>query len=883
MKIGILSSSQHEGLRVALGALVPDAQIVSFDVGAVLRDAAARTAIAALLPGCDHVLTVPLPSSYGPLGTASLRETLPRVHLMPSLHFAGFHPDGVTIKLDHDLVGGPTGHSHSRIAVAGFLAGLTPRETADLYNRLVFARLGYLNRFAEQRALLIERFAPYGIALEAPFEAWLARGCFMHDIGHPRMRVMLDLARAACGLMSVVADSGVEEQALTDPLAALAIHPVFPDIAAAIGVAPSGAFRPALRPGVSPRAMSTEAFVRASHEAFARVPLAALRGTDGVLAAMAALGLREAARKAPAARAIGERTAAFLTWHGTVVGIETASGMMVQRGFVPEDADGIDLLADLPSLPVVETLQSGLMGGVAMAPLDGGLVSFERGGLFLCAVPSSLALRFDRSGASYWESFLPIPAADLANLRALAGGNWMVEEDRRRLPGAVMRLLPKFKFAVGDLVLDLAVAAERPQAVSAGAGVTGYRVDAGGQSVLLLPDQAVARRSEQLLLDAAPETRPDEVGTPEEFRLSRAARLKLQGPVEFVHTPLTVCDADRDWMFERHFDRAGDFHLLSMGRRAFDATLLRGGDLLLMLGRSVEGIMLGADGLVKDSGFLRQPTHMPASVRAVGDSRLLDVTATRDAPVIDGPVCVFYNPNLQNYYHWISEALLCLHIMQPHLPVETRLVLPPAVDAFRRSGETMFDHVDFMNVLGFGKLATIEPRGGYARLRDAIWLENDSIYGMPAVALQSFRSRARTLRPPGGRRRRLYIKRAGSRQVGNSAAVEAILKPRGFETVTLENMPAAAQIDLFLDADWVIGTHGSALTNLMFCSPGTKVLELMPECEFRTYFWLIAEKLGLPYAVLPCPTHDKGFNGTLTVDADRFRALFKMLRAVESK
>lgn len=880
MKIGILSSSQHESLRVALAALRPGAQLASFDVGAVQRDEGARAQIATALQGCDNVITVPLPSSYGALATASLREKAPRVHLLPSLQFAGFHPDVITIRLDHDDIVGPTGQSQSRIAVVGFLAGLSPRETADLYNRLVFARLGYLNRFTEQRALLIERFAPYGIDLAAAFETWLERGCFMHDTGHPRIRVMLTLARAACGLMGETPATLADESALPDPLAAFAIHPVFPDIAAAIGVPPSGAFRPALRPGVSPRVMGAEAFVRASFEAFARLPLAVLRRADGVAEALAALNLHEALRPRAPSRPVGPSTTAFLTWHGTLLGIETASGMMVQRAFSPEDPDGTELLADLPGLPVTEKLQANLMGGVEMSPLRGGGVSFARGKMFLCAVPSDIAMRFDRQNVSHWETFLPIHAGDVAHLRALAAGNWQVEGTRQRLPGAVMRLLPAFRFAVGDLVLDLRH--ERPQPVQRPDGTTAYSVSAAGQTLLLEPGVSPVARDERLLLDSPAEARPAEVGTPEEFRLARRARLRLQGQVELLHTPLTVCDADRDWMFKQHFDRAGAFHAPAIGRHAFQANVLRDSNKLLMLGRSVEGILLGHDGLDKDGGFLNDPAHKPPGILNLGNSRLLNRTAARDAPVIDGPVCVFYNPNLQNYYHFVAEALLCLHIMHTYLPADTRLIVPPSVENFRRTGETMFDHVNLMQTLGFGKWPVISPRASFVHLRDAIWMESDTVYGMPAVALQSFRARALAMRPPGERKRRLYIKRAGSRQVGNSAALEAVLSRRGFEIVTLENCAAAEQIDMFVNAEWVIGTHGSALTNLMFCQPGTKVLELTPDCEFRTYFWLIAEKLGLCYAVLPCDTDNQGFNGSLTVDVAKFRALFKMMRAVET-
>ncbi len=62
-----------------------------------------------------------------------------------------------------------------------------------------------------------------------------------------------------------------------------------------------------------------------------------------------------------------------------------------------------------------------------------------------------------------------------------------------------------------------------------------------------------------------------------------------------------------------------------------------------------------------------------------------------------------------------------------------------------------------------------------------------------------------------------------------------------------------------------------------FCFPGTKVLELSPECEYRPCFNGICSKLGLDPATLPYATEDGTFDGRITVDRSRLRALFKML------
>jgi len=64
---------------------------------------------------------------------------------------------------------------------------------------------------------------------------------------------------------------------------------------------------------------------------------------------------------------------------------------------------------------------------------------------------------------------------------------------------------------------------------------------------------------------------------------------------------------------------------------------------------------------------------------------------------------------------------------------------------------------------------------------------------------------------------------------------------------------------------------------VMFCPPGTKVLELSPEYEYRPFFNEICAKLGLHHAVLPCPTTDASFHGRLIVDGRRLNLLLNML------
>ncbi len=103
--------------------------------------------------------------------------------------------------------------------------------------------------------------------------------------------------------------------------------------------------------------------------------------------------------------------------------------------------------------------------------------------------------------------------------------------------------------------------------------------------------------------------------------------------------------------------------------------------------------------------------------------------------------------------------------------------------------------------------------------------------------------------------KRLYISRqdAKIRRVLNEGAVLDVLRPLGFEAVTLNGKTVAEQAALFHSAAVIVAPHGAGLTNLAFCTPGTQVLELFASSEeqWPTY-WAIAGQAQLQYHSLIC-------------------------------
>ena len=96
---------------------------------------------------------------------------------------------------------------------------------------------------------------------------------------------------------------------------------------------------------------------------------------------------------------------------------------------------------------------------------------------------------------------------------------------------------------------------------------------------------------------------------------------------------------------------------------------------------------------------------------------------------------------------------------------------------------------------------------------------------------------------------KIYVSRARSkhRQLINEAEVSNLLKRQGFKTVFLEDMSVLEQVATFANAKVVIAPHGSGMTNLVFCSPNTKIIELFSPNYVRTDYWMISQQLQLQH------------------------------------
>jgi capsular polysaccharide biosynthesis protein len=104
--------------------------------------------------------------------------------------------------------------------------------------------------------------------------------------------------------------------------------------------------------------------------------------------------------------------------------------------------------------------------------------------------------------------------------------------------------------------------------------------------------------------------------------------------------------------------------------------------------------------------------------------------------------------------------------------------------------------------------------------------------------------------------RRLYISRrdATSRRILNEAEIEERLRALGFECLCLSDLPVLDQLRAFAEARVVVAAHGAALTNIVFSSAETAMVEIFSEDFYFECYQELAAKVGVDKSWLRTPS-----------------------------
>jgi capsular polysaccharide biosynthesis protein len=232
------------------------------------------------------------------------------------------------------------------------------------------------------------------------------------------------------------------------------------------------------------------------------------------------------------------------------------------------------------------------------------------------------------------------------------------------------------------------------------------------------------------------------------------------------------------------------------------------------------------------------------------------------------------------YYHWVIDILPKLCAFQDFFGPSLlgRLLCYPT---FREKFE-----VEYLDLLEIPPEKVLDTRiTGRLAVQEVSLCTVPKWYSSPPPGVTHVRERlkdAGTTSADGGAR--IYVGRRGRRMVANEQSLVDMLKTHGFSIIEDRQRSVREQIGIFRDASLVVGPHGAALANLIWCAPGASLVELVPAAYWNQSYRNLCSAMGLRYHSL---VETSDVKGHWTNTADDFNvdipALDAILTTIDTK
>ena len=215
--------------------------------------------------------------------------------------------------------------------------------------------------------------------------------------------------------------------------------------------------------------------------------------------------------------------------------------------------------------------------------------------------------------------------------------------------------------------------------------------------------------------------------------------------------------------------------------------------------------------------------------------------------VIQGEAALLAVTGGDTYFHWLLEALPRLRLLEKGKKLHSRqcLIVNDCRPGFQKESLKIFG----LNLANIINLRT----NPHLLVQRAIIPSYPCHYGTPSREDIEF-LRERLKKPVCGqvkkeKRKNRYLlrRKTGCRRLLYEKRIEEALKPHGFQAVEPEKLSLGAQIALFDQAEAVIAPHGAGLANMIFCRPGTKILEMFSGSYVNLCYQHLAGNCDLPH------------------------------------
>ena len=222
------------------------------------------------------------------------------------------------------------------------------------------------------------------------------------------------------------------------------------------------------------------------------------------------------------------------------------------------------------------------------------------------------------------------------------------------------------------------------------------------------------------------------------------------------------------------------------------------------------------------------------------DLRALDARASEMTAV--APLIPRYS---DNYYHWLIETLPQIRYLrnfESETGIEVTYLVPDDAPSWLEETLSLLDvpdtKIEYASEDVYRVNDLIVPSFPIRTYTDYDWIVETILSNAEQESVDAGHN--------------VYISRANAieRRVVNEDAVMETLSEYGFERHALEESSVAENVQLFREAELIVGAHGAGLTDLIFCKDAT-VIELFGS-KIKDPYERLAETMGVEYDSIQC-------------------------------
>jgi capsular polysaccharide biosynthesis protein len=247
--------------------------------------------------------------------------------------------------------------------------------------------------------------------------------------------------------------------------------------------------------------------------------------------------------------------------------------------------------------------------------------------------------------------------------------------------------------------------------------------------------------------------------------------------------------------------------------------------------------------------------------------------------VLKGTTAIINASGADMYYHWMCDIL-------PRIKLLIDCGLTEEIDQYILDYRDISFQTEALNALKIDrtKISRANDHFNYHVKAERLIIPSLSskLDVVSAGACRFLRDTFLNEQAPVKTGRKIYVKRTGKRRIINNGEIERYLDSQGFESVQCENYTIAEQAAIFYNADVIVGPHGAAFTNAVFCKPDTKIVEFFSPHWINPCYWTICNEVLLKYFYLigqgPEPDQFSDANGTnadIQLDLSKLKQLFE--------